>query len=213
MLPEVNFSKLEEIYEKVIEILPPIECSFYKSEISKERNLKEQIKIAKKYTSLNCNHWICQDCFSTDYVELETEVVCTNCGTEDNYGYFVHIDGTGCEYFHLWTNSIQRNNIRAGLINYSNYQAVIDRFDKFKEKYIDHLLFKSIDHYKIKKDFKNLEKLFDEKHDEIKRKNFFLNKMIAQKLLEHYSLVEQPKKLSLTLKKVYSEFEALNWLN
>ena len=93
----------------------------------------------------------------------------------------------------------------------NNYQPQVVRFDKFKEKYNNHLLFKSIDHYKIKKDFQNLEKLFDEKRDKIKRKNFFLNKMIVQKLLEHYQLVEQPKELTLAAEKVYNDFEQLSW--
>ena len=81
----IEFDRLEEIYTKVCKVLSPIELFHYQEEVYQTSDLKQQIIIAGKYVSLHCNNWICQDCFSTDYAELEYEIVCLDCGTIDNF--------------------------------------------------------------------------------------------------------------------------------
>ncbi len=209
----IEFDKLEEIHDKVCEILDPIDLAYYQNEFLSTNDLKEQIKIAGKYVSLHCKKWICQDCFSTNYAALEFEVVCQDCGTVDNvYHYYCGYRNKVVFPVNLWSNSVQRNPVTGMHYDMKNTHAfaIDNRLDAFTK------LAKASDVSiamlgKMQQDYKRLEEKFESMQDIHKRKNFFMNKLILQRLMEHYELIKEAKKRTYTVKQQYKLFDLMKW--
>ena len=184
---DIHFNSLEEIPNKIEVFLP------------ENSNLIDKIKIINKYANLKCNHWICHDCFSTDYAELEYEIVCLDCGTIDEPK--------------LWANAVYKSPIcgmHYGLLDTHN--IVIDiSLNTFHELAQKNKIPNDII-VKMKQDYKKLEKKFDSMMDIHKRKNFFMTKIVLQRLIDHYGLNIEITKKTNTVKQQYKIFELINWL-
>ena len=195
-MENICFDTLDEIVEKV--------CDYslqYQEEISKINDLRSRIQIARKYVSLTCNHWICQDCFSTDCYELPMEVVCGDCGTID-------------DDIKLWCNSIGVNQMAYGYgyIDTHECRNRITRTMRFREFIQQCGIEIDTDTTKLMvRNYIQLEQIFDQHKEEIGRKNFFLNKIMLQRLLEHYKLAKPLEKTTKTMKTHYDAFEQLKW--